>query len=50
MQKKLVVLFVFVLLAFAGLCARLVWITREDGANYQKKVLMQQSYDSTTIP
>lgn len=50
MQKKLVVLFVCVLLAFAGLCARLVWITREDGANYQKKVLVQQSYDSVAIP
>lgn len=50
MQKKLVVIFVFVLLAFAGLCARIVWIIREEGANYQKKILMQQSYDSTTIP
>ena len=50
MQKKLVVLFVLVLLAFAGLCGRLVWIAREDGTRYQKKVLSQQHYDSTTIP
>lgn len=50
MQKKLVVMFILVLLAFAGLCARIVWITREEGANYQKKILMQQRYDSTTIP
>ena len=50
MQKKLVVLFIFVLLAFAGLCARLVWITREKGTQYQKNVLSQQRYDSTSIP
>ena len=50
MQKKLVVLFILVLLAFAGLSVRLVWITREQGTNYQKKVLAQQQYDSVTIP
>ncbi len=50
MQKKLVVLFIFVLLAFAGLSARLVWVTRENGTQYQKQVLSQQRYDSTTIP
>ena len=50
MQKKLVVLFLFVLLAFAGLSIRLIWITREDGTRYQKQVLSQQRYDSTTIP
>ncbi len=50
MQKKLVVLFIFVLLAFAGLSLRLIWITREDGTEYQKQVLSQQRYDSTTIP
>lgn len=50
MQKKLVVLFIFVLLAFVGLCVRLVWITREKGTEYQKQVLSQQRYDSITIP
>lgn len=50
MQKKLVVLFVIVLLAFTGLGARLVWITRENGTQYQKQVLSQQRYDSTTLP
>lgn len=50
MQKKLVVLFIFVLLAFAGLSVRLVWINRENGTQYQKQVLSQQRYDSTTIP
>ncbi len=50
MQKKLVVLFLFVLLAFAGLSARLIWINREDGERYTKQVLSQQSYDSITLP
>ncbi len=50
MQKKLVVLFLIVLLAFAGLGVRLIWITREDGTEYQRQVLSQQRYDSTTIP
>lgn len=50
MQKKLVVLFFFVLLAFAGLCIRLYWISREDGEQYKKQVLSQRGYDSTTLP
>lgn len=50
MQKKLVVLFILALLAFVGLSARLVWITRKNGTNYQKQVLSQQSYTSTIIP
>lgn len=50
MQKKLVVLFVFVLLAFAGLGVRLGYLVKEKGTNYQKQVLSQQRYDSSTIP
>lgn len=50
MQKKLVVLFVLVLLAFAGLSARLFYLVRENGTQYQKQVLAQQRYDSVTIP
>lgn len=50
MQKKLVVLFVLVLLAFAGLSVRLVLLTYENGTQYQKQVLIQQQYDSSTIP
>lgn len=50
MQKKLVVLFVLVLLAFAGLSVRMFWITRENGTQYQKQVLAQQQYNSITIP
>lgn len=50
MQKKLVVLFVMVLLAFAGLSVRLVLLTYENGTQYQKQVLMQQQYDSSILP
>ena len=50
MQKKLLVLFAFVVIAFVGLSARLFYIIREDGTKYQKQVLSQQRYDSTTIP
>ena len=50
MQKKLVVLFAIVLLAFAGLSARLVFIVTENENEYQKQVLSQQAYNSVTIP
>lgn len=50
MQKKLVVLFIAVLLAFVGLTARLIIINKEDGETYKKQVLSQQKYDSKTIP
>lgn len=50
MQKKLVVLFLLVLLAFAGLSYQLFAITRDNGERYKKQVLSQQRYDSTTIP
>ena len=50
MQKKLVVLFVLVLLAFAGLSVRLIFINREDGERYNKQVLSQRKYDSSTLP
>lgn len=50
MQKKLVVLFILLLLAFIGLAIRLFWIVKENENGYQKQVLSQQRYDSTTIP
>ncbi len=50
MQKKLVVLYGIILLAFAGLSWRLYSITKEDGESYKKQVLSQQRYDSTTLP
>ena len=50
MQKKLAVLFIIILVAFAVLSARLFMINRDNGDKYKKKVLSQQSYDSVTIP
>ena len=50
MQKKLVILFCLVLLAFVGLSIRLIQINRDNGEKYKKKVLGQQQYESTTIP
>ena len=50
MQKKLLVLFLLILVAFAGLSARLAQINRYDGNKYKKQVLSQQQYDSKTIP
>lgn len=50
MQKKLVVLYVFILLAFTVLSVRLGWIIRENNTRYQKQVLSQQGYSSITIP
>lgn len=50
MQKKLVVLFGLVLLAFLGLAGRLIYINREKGDEYTKKVLSQQQYQSITLP
>lgn len=50
MQKKLLLLYVLLLLVFGILSGRLIWITREKGEQYKKQVLSQQRYDSTTIP
>ena len=50
MQKKLVFLFMVLVLAFIALVGRLYWIVRENENGYQKQVLSQQRYDSATIP
>ena len=50
MQEKLVVLYALVLLAFAGLGVRLVYIVKNNETKYQKQVFAQQRYDSTTLP
>lgn len=50
MQKKLLVLYVLLVIMFIGLAGRLVWITRENGLQYQKQVFAQQSYSSSVIP
>lgn len=50
MQKKLVVLYLFILASFLGLSARLFLINRDNGEEYKKQVLSHQEYDSVTIP
>lgn len=50
MQKKLVVLYLFILASFLGLSARLFFINRDNGEEYKKQVLSHQEYDSVTIP
>ena len=50
MQKKLLCLYVLIILAFILLSFRLSWIVRADGADYEKQVLSQQKYDSITLP
>jgi stage V sporulation protein D (sporulation-specific penicillin-binding protein) len=50
MQKKLVVLFMAVLLAFVALSVRLILINKENGENYKKQILSQQNYVSTVLP
>ncbi len=50
MQKKLLVLFLLILIAFVGLSVQMFLITRDNGEEYKKQVLSQQEYDSTTIP
>lgn len=50
MQKKLIVLFCLILLAFVGLSARLIWINSKKGDQYSKRILSQQKYDSVTLP
>lgn len=50
MQKKLLVLFLLVLMAFIVLSIRLILINRDNGNDYKKQVLSQLEYDSVTIP
>ncbi len=51
-RRKLVVFFVIILLAFAGLAVRLIYISNEDGTEYQKAIYAQQQrrYASSTLP
>lgn len=50
MQKKLVLLFSLVVLAFAILIGRIIQINAVNGEKYTKVVLDQQQYDSRVIP
>ena len=50
MQKKLVLLFVIIVLAFIFLIGKITYINAASGEKYTKIVLDQQQYDSRTIP
>lgn len=48
-SNRLGVFFVITLLAFAGLCTRMLFITKDNNDSYQQKILSQQAYNSKTI-
>ena len=50
MQKKLVMLFMAIILAFVVLVGRITYINASKGSGYTKIVLDQQAYDSRQIP
>lgn len=50
MQKKLVMLFAAIILAFVFLVGRITYINAANGEDYTRIVLDQQQYDSRTIP
>ena len=50
MQKKLVLLFAGIVLAFALLVGRITYINAFNGDKYSKIVLDQQQYQSRMIP
>ena len=50
MQKKLIMLFMGIVLAFAVLVVRITYINASSGERYSKLVLDQQQYGSRTIP
>ena len=49
-KKKLVLLFVAIILAFVFLIGRITYINAANGEDYTRIVLDQQQYDSRTIP
>ena len=49
MQKKLVMLFIAILLAFVILVGRITYINASSGEDYTKTVLDQQQYMSRSI-
>ena len=50
LRKKLLVVFLLILAAFAFLGFRLYTISRDNEEDYKKQILSQQEYDSKTIP
>lgn len=50
MQAKLLLVFCVVIIAMIALIVKLVFINQKDGERYAKKVLSQQTYQSSLIP
>lgn len=50
MKKKLAIQFIVIVLAFAVLLGKIIYLNEVKGEEYQLQVLNQQSYDSRTIP
>lgn len=50
MQRKLMVVFAFVLFVLVGLNVRIAYINIKSGDKYAKQVLSQKEYDSKSIP
>ena len=50
LRKKLLVVFLLILAAFAFLGFRLYTISRDNEEDYKKQILSQQEYDSKIIP
>lgn len=50
MQRKLAILFIIILLAFAGLAFRVMNISQKDGEKYKRQILSQQEYNSKNLP
>lgn len=49
-RQKLGVMIIIILLAFAGLFVRLIFLIRDNQTDYQRRILSQQQYDSITLP
>ncbi len=50
MQASLLLVFCIIMLTFALLVVRMLYLTNADGDRYEKKVLSQQTYVSNVIP
>jgi stage V sporulation protein D (sporulation-specific penicillin-binding protein) len=50
MQAKLLLVFCILLIGLVGLIGRLIYLNRTNGEKYEKRVLSQQTYNSTVIP
>ena len=49
MQSELMIVFIVILLITAVMIGRVTYINRKDGERYEKRVLSQQSYVSSTV-